>query len=879
MKYFYFLLFILPISLFSQENDSYQLDYSNSRKATELCTKYKSNSYTSNAEADNALGKILSVVGASKRFIIAPCENINNALAVINDGMRYILYDPKFLNSISDTSNYWANMSILAHEVGHHINGHTLGSSISAYENKIEELEADEFSGFVMQKLGATLAQSNDAIASIATEGDDTYSSHPNRARRIKAITKGYNNAADNQFIKEVKLKDFEEYSNRGKEKYEADDYEGAIKDFKESIKLKPTDYTYYNIGLSYFELENFSSALLNFQKAIDLSPKSGRAHFKIAMIKNISEDYYGSLSALEKFFKYKDWDNDWWDFTANFYFSKALYNKEIYDKSLDRINWLITEKDLSTELSKETTAEIYELRGLNYSKIDSTNLAISDFIKASELNPKKALYQERVGDEYLKLKQYDIAIEFYNKALFLDENKATVYEYRAYAYAGKDDYFSALFDMNEAIKLTPKQSWYYLKRGVYKLKVNDKKGSCEDWLTGKELGSTEAQEKLIEHCGYKKEDFYSPQDYLSLAKKEYNDNLNYEKALKLFRIAKEKGHDEPNIVDSWIVYCLYMLEDYKAAMTLLESLKNSEDLDKYWKIKAEIDIKFNSKDYQGALVIAENFIEANNLNPDLSNKPLNEDFIKSNLDQVRFIFMKTEASLLSLEQYSRAIKINEWYLRIGKVIENQSIIDIAYYRLANVKFKSAEFLDALQDITESIKLTPLDYSNYELSGDIKLALGAKDNALLDYEKAIDLSVEDKEYVATITLTTKTIAINPNKAKLYYLRAYAKYYSEDYSAALADFNKSIELDPNKVAAYQGIARTYYELENYKAAKMNSTKAIELNPNEAYSYFLRAWHNYKLEDLVNGCKDINKAFELNPEYKENDYQDVFKLVCN
>ena len=159
--------------------------------------------------------------------------------------MRYILYDPEFINSISETSNYWANMSILAHEVGHHINGHTLGASMSAYENRIQELEADEFSGFVMQKIGATLEQAIDAIASLAPSGDDTYSSHPNKERRTKAITKGFNNAKNNSFVSEKKLTDWEEYYFRGDEKYEAEDYEGAIEDFTESIKLKPDVKTY----------------------------------------------------------------------------------------------------------------------------------------------------------------------------------------------------------------------------------------------------------------------------------------------------------------------------------------------------------------------------------------------------------------------------------------------------------------------------------------------------------------------------------------------------------------------------------------------------------------------------------------------------------
>ena len=78
MKYFFLSFFLISCLVFSQEDDVYNLDYNNSSKVAEICTEYKINSFNSNAEADQALSKILSVVGASKRFVIAPCENINN---------------------------------------------------------------------------------------------------------------------------------------------------------------------------------------------------------------------------------------------------------------------------------------------------------------------------------------------------------------------------------------------------------------------------------------------------------------------------------------------------------------------------------------------------------------------------------------------------------------------------------------------------------------------------------------------------------------------------------------------------------------------------------------------------------------------------------
>ena len=272
MKYFFLSFFLISCLVFSQEDDVYNLDYNNSSKVAEICTEYKINSFNSNAEADQALSKILSVVGASKRFVIAPCENINNALAMIRDGIRYIIYDPAFINSISDDdSDYWANMSILAHEVGHHINGHTLVYGLSATENKIEELEADEFSGFVMAKLGATLEQASNAISAIASSGDDSYSTHPSRERRIRAITKGYNNAINNKIVNEVALQDWEALNQRAEEKYNNGDYQGAIDDYTSSIKINPKSYTYTLRGQAKEEIDDFTGSINDFQRAVEI--------------------------------------------------------------------------------------------------------------------------------------------------------------------------------------------------------------------------------------------------------------------------------------------------------------------------------------------------------------------------------------------------------------------------------------------------------------------------------------------------------------------------------------------------------------------------------------------------------------------------------
>ena len=100
------------------------LEYGNSQEAAELCVALRGNNFKRNSQVESGLDDILATIGASKRFRLQPC-NVNNASAVTILGIRYILYDIDFMNSISNGSS-WGNTFILAHEVGHHINGHTM---------------------------------------------------------------------------------------------------------------------------------------------------------------------------------------------------------------------------------------------------------------------------------------------------------------------------------------------------------------------------------------------------------------------------------------------------------------------------------------------------------------------------------------------------------------------------------------------------------------------------------------------------------------------------------------------------------------------------------------------------------------------------------
>jgi hypothetical protein len=185
-------LFLFCFSAYSQS-----MDYNNSLKAINICNAIQGNNFASERSANSALDDILNVIGASKRFVLQECNNINNAVALTMNGVRYIMYDPEFMSSLAYGDN-WSNKFVLAHEVGHHINGHTVdvlaansSNKVSLSTSRIQELEADEFAGFVLGRLGATLSDALSGVQSLSDE-DDSYSTHPRRSKRIAAIKKGF---------------------------------------------------------------------------------------------------------------------------------------------------------------------------------------------------------------------------------------------------------------------------------------------------------------------------------------------------------------------------------------------------------------------------------------------------------------------------------------------------------------------------------------------------------------------------------------------------------------------------------------------------------------------------------------------------------------
>tara|TARA_B110000459_G_scaffold528_1_gene559 strand:+ start:1053 stop:2105 length:1053 start_codon:yes stop_codon:yes gene_type:complete len=298
MKKLLLILLCLPMIGFGQSCNYASL----AKDAEEICSHINALSFSSDKNADVALNNILSVSGIEKKFAMIPCVGANGCFALIYNKVRYIVYDPNFMREISEnTGSSWSNMTILAHEIGHHVNSHTLYSSKSLEENRKWELEADEFAGFILHKLGASLDEAQSAVR-LLSNNDDEYSTHPSRDKRLMAIEQGFRKSIKGvEIIPEFdNIKSAEDYFYKGKLLNKEKKYDLAIKSLSLCISLDPHFYeAYIKRGVGYTKNGLIDDALKDFNLAINMQPNNYKGYWGLGTVLLMAENEESDNKAL----------------------------------------------------------------------------------------------------------------------------------------------------------------------------------------------------------------------------------------------------------------------------------------------------------------------------------------------------------------------------------------------------------------------------------------------------------------------------------------------------------------------------------------------------------------------------------------------------
>jgi hypothetical protein len=141
--------------------------------------------------AKEAVHRIVRHSGLQPDFTVLENHDIPTAIAYIKGKQRVIAYNPAFMARVMDsTCTNWSAISILAHEIAHHLLGHTLDPS---NVRPGDELACDRYSGFILHAMGAT---KEEALAAMDVSGNPHGTAdHPPKHARLAAIDQGWNEA------------------------------------------------------------------------------------------------------------------------------------------------------------------------------------------------------------------------------------------------------------------------------------------------------------------------------------------------------------------------------------------------------------------------------------------------------------------------------------------------------------------------------------------------------------------------------------------------------------------------------------------------------------------------------------------------------------
>jgi tetratricopeptide (TPR) repeat protein len=201
------------------------------------------------------------------------------------------------------------------------------------------------------------------------------------------------------------------EYMRRGSEYFKKGDYDQAIADFTQVIRLAPNeDSGYYIRGVVYNEKGDFDRAIADLTQAIKLDPNRAGIYEYRGVAYNKKGDFDRAIADFTQAIRLDPNEADFYKYRGAAYMGKGDYDRAIADY---------------TQLIKlNPNYDVwYYNRGVAYNEKGDYDRAIADYTQAIKLDPNDADYYYVRGAVYLARKDYNRAITDFEAALRIDSN------------------------------------------------------------------------------------------------------------------------------------------------------------------------------------------------------------------------------------------------------------------------------------------------------------------------------------------------------------------------------------------------------------------------------------------------------------------------
>ena len=243
-------------------------------------------------------------------------------------------------------------------------------------------------------------------------------------------------------------------YTTRSYAYGKLENYELALRDAEQAIKLQPTFDAYTNRAFAYSQLGRDKLAIADYTKAISLQPKNAFIYVNRALLYTVQDkldlaiDDYTTALVIDPAY-----DNALFH-RGLLYFDKGKYGQAIADYT-------------QVIALKPNDQGAYYERGVTHDANGEYDSAIVDFSKAIALKPDDVVAHNDRGLAYYHNGQYEPAYADYTQAIALDPNYALAYYNRGLLLYDQKNFAQAIVEYTRSIERDPEYADAYYGRGL----------------------------------------------------------------------------------------------------------------------------------------------------------------------------------------------------------------------------------------------------------------------------------------------------------------------------------------------------------------------------------------------------------------------------
>ena len=636
------------------------------------------------------------------------------------------------------------------------------------------------------------------------------------------------------------------------------EDYMLSIQYFNQTIQAKPyLAQPYFFRAIAKLNLEDYLGAEADATAAIERNPfiadayeVRGVARQNRGKYAGAIEDYDEALRLLPK--------------NRGLLFNKALAQQalELPDSALNSFNMLLTQFP--------GFENGYMGRARLLLETGDTIQAKADIDKALSINKNLApAYILRADIAINSAHDYPAAISDMDEAIKLQPREVGLYINRAFLRYNSDDYGGAMDDYDYALQLDPLSVPAIFNRGLLRMEVRDFDNAVKDFSRALEL---------------------DPDDYRSLYNRAvlYSEKHDVKHALEDVEKLVERFPDLPEAL--YMRSNLHRMSgnmaaaerDYNKALAMAKALKPDTP-----SLAGQASVPARGESAAEDTADRKKHDDAQGKGDKSANQ--SDDSLSPEAVARRFAALRTVESPIEVEGEYNNKNIRGKVQDRSQRIELEPLFALTYYTSPTELKPSSYYLKEVDDVNTTrmlrflLQITNDDVAPSEETGINRhfqsieyynSYISTHSPRSIDYfARAMDFVVL-RDYVSALKDLNKSLELTPDFALGYFERGVARYKAlkaganteaapvqAEIRAIVADFDKAIELSPRMSFAYFNKGNVYAELGDFTSALNAYNKAIELKPDLGEAYYNRGYVYFQLGDREKGSYNLSKAGEL------------------